>query len=123
MNIERLREYPDTNTELARRNFAAFIQELEDIAQGIDLPVGIPQKQPTGSSRIGSCFLVRFVFDRRYHSPLRNILDISATISVGPAWQGYATCQLALVLDEARRLKLPGVMITIMGRILLSTRD
>lgn len=108
--------YPYTNTELARRNFAAFLQELEDRAQGVRLPAGVPQLLTYWLVKERKLIVGEIRLRPTIPQPYEKYLGhIGYNIRRSQRGKGYATCQLALVLDEARRCNLAGVMITIMG--------
>ncbi len=101
---------------LARQDFAAFVQELEDEAAGIGLPPGIPPQQTYFSVKDGTTVVGKVRFRPRLEPPFaRYNGHIGYNIRPSQRRKGYATRQLALVLDEARKAGLAGVMIPIEG--------
>ncbi len=110
--------YPFNNVELARQDFAAFVQELEDEAAGIVLPPGIPPQQTYFSVKDGTTVVGKVRFRPRLEPPFERYNGhIGYTIRPSQRRKGYATRQLALVLHEARKAGLDGVMIPIEGEI------
>ena len=108
--------YPYNNAELAREDFSQFVRELEEEAQGIGLPAGIPPQQTylllkDGKQVVGE---IRF---RPTLAPPYEKYNGHIAYNIRPSQQsnGYATRQLALLLEEARKLQLAGVSLTIEG--------
>ncbi len=115
--------YPYTNTELARRNFAAFIQELKNRTQGMGLSTGIPQQQTYWFVKDAKTIIGEIRLRPTITQPYEKYLGhIGYNIRWSQRGKGYAARQLALVLVEAHRLKLPGVMLTILGENPASAR-
>ena len=118
--VAMVREFLETDEEwfnnfpLALEDFPAFVRELEDEAQGIDLPPGVVPQQ--------TFWLVNKEQNVLGEIRLRPVLTppfeqhnghIGYNIRPSQRGKGYATCQLALVLDEARSQGLTRVMLTI----------
>lgn len=113
-HIEMGEEYRYNNIELARENFAAFVQELEDEAQGIGLPEGIPAQQTYFLVKDKQMVLGEIRFRPSITPPYEKYSGhIAYNIRPAQRGKGYATRQLALVLDEARKLRLPFVTLTV----------
>lgn len=115
--------YPYNNVELAREDFAAFVRELEDEAQGIGLPPDIAPQQTyvlvkDATSVVGE---IRF---RPTIIPPYNLRNDHIGYNIRPSarGKGYATRQLALLLDEARRQRLAGVVLHVEGENPASVR-
>ncbi len=108
--------YPYNNVPLARSNFGAFIQELEDEAQGINLSPDIPPQQTYFLVKNGFTLLGEFRF-RPSVKPPYEAYNGHIGYNVRPQYrgQGYGTHALALLLDEARRRGLLGLQIPIEG--------
>lgn len=111
------------NFPLALSNFSAFVHELEDEAQGIGLPPSVVPQQ--------TYWLVNEENSMFGEIRLRPVLTppfeqhnghIGYNIRLSQRRKGYATCQLALVLDEARKLGLTRAMLTIEGENSASVR-
>ncbi|HEY5003761.1 MAG TPA: GNAT family N-acetyltransferase [Ktedonobacteraceae bacterium] len=111
------------NFPLAQSDFPAFVRELEDEAQGINLPPGIVPQQTYWLLKDGATIVGE--------SRLRPILTppfeqhnghIGYNIRPLQRQKGYATCQLALLLDVARSHRLTRVMLTIEGHNPASVR-
>jgi predicted acetyltransferase len=127
--VAMVREFLETdeawfnNFPLALEDFPAFVSELEDEAQGIDLPPDVVPQQ--------TFWLVNEEQDVLGEIRLRPVLTppfeqhnghIGYNVRPSQRGKGYATCQLVLVLDEARSLGLTRVMLTIDGDNLASVR-
>ena len=113
-HIQMGEEYGYNNVELAREDFAQFVRELEDEAQGIGLPPDIPPQQTYLLLKDSTLVVgeIRFRPDllppyEKHHG------HIAYNICPTQRGQGYATRQLALLLEEARKIKLSGVSLTI----------
>jgi predicted acetyltransferase len=109
-------QYPYNNVPLAQSDFAAFVQELDDEAKGINIPPGIPPQQTyflvlDGTTVIGE---LRF---RPHVEPPYEKRNGHIGYNLRPRYrgQGYGTRALSLLLDEARRRGLPGVQVPIEG--------
>ncbi|EFH82373.1 GNAT family N-acetyltransferase [Ktedonobacter racemifer] len=107
-------EYNYNNMWLAREDFAAFVRELEDEAQGIGLLVGLPRQQTYFLLKDGVQIIGEIRFRPHLEEPYEK-LNGHVGYNIHPAYrgQGYGTRQLALLLEEARQLALPGVSMTI----------
>jgi predicted acetyltransferase len=114
--IESGEGYPYNNIELAREEFAAFVRELDEEAQGIGLPRGIDPQQTYVLVKDGTTVVGEIRFRPTLTPPYEDQHGhIGYNIRPSQRGKGYATAQLALVLAEARRLTLSGVMLTIEG--------
>ncbi|MBA3534295.1 MAG: GNAT family N-acetyltransferase [Ardenticatenales bacterium] len=115
--------YPWNNVDLAREDFAAFVRELAEEAEGINLPPGVPAQQ-TYCGVLEDGTVVGEIRFRPSLSPPYEPHKGHIGYNIRPSAQGkgYATRQLALLLDEARRLGLPGVLLTIEGNNPASVR-
>lgn len=109
-------EYPYNNAELARQDFAQFVRELEEEAQGIGLPDEFPPQQVYWLLKDGKHIVGEIRF-RPVLSPPYEKYNGHVGYNIRPSQQGkgYATRQLALLMEEARRLKLAGISLTIEG--------
>jgi predicted acetyltransferase len=115
--------YPYNNIELAREDFAAFVRELEEEARGIGLPPGIDPQHTYLLVKDGKTVVGEIRFRPTLTPPYEDQHGhIGYNIRPSQRGKGYATAQLALVLDEARRLDLLGVMLTIDSNNLASVR-
>lgn len=110
-------EYPYNNIELAREDFAQFVHELEDEAQGSGLPPGIPPQQTYLLLKDGQTALGEIRFRPHLSPPYeKHRGHIGYNIRPDQRGRGYATAQLALLLEEARKIQLAGVSLTIEGK-------
>ena len=109
-------EYPYNNADLAREDFAQFVRELEEEAQGIGLPDGFPPQQVYWLLKDGKQIVGEIRF-RPVLPPPYEKFNGHVGYNIRPAQEGkgYATRQLALLMDEARRLNLSGISLTIEG--------
>jgi len=122
---EMVREFLQTeeawfnNFPLALEDFPAFVRELEEEAQGINLPPAVARQQTywllredeNGATILGEIRLRPAITEPfEQHNG-----HIGYNIRLSQRGRGYATLQLALVLQEARRAGLPRVMLTIEG--------
>lgn len=106
--------YPYNNIELAKHDFAAFVRELEEEAQGIGLPPGISPQQTYLLIKDGSEVIGELRFRPTIPQPYEEQNGhIAYNLHPSARRKGYATRMLALVLDEARALSMEGVMLTI----------
>ncbi|MEJ7652982.1 MAG: GNAT family N-acetyltransferase [Chloroflexia bacterium] len=108
--------YPYNNIELARCDFAAFVRELEDEERGVGLPPGVfPQITfvlvLAGRTALGEIRFRPSVAPAYGPSPDHIGYNIRPTARR----KGFGGRQLALVLDEARALGLPGVRLAVEG--------
>jgi predicted acetyltransferase len=106
--------YPYNNYPLAQENFAAFVQELNDEAQGIGIPPGIPAQQTYVLLDAHNEVVGEFRFRPQLQPPYdQNNGHIGYNIRPSYRRQGYATQGIALLLDLARAALLTGVCVTI----------
>ncbi|MGH2507189.1 MAG: GNAT family N-acetyltransferase [Ktedonobacteraceae bacterium] len=106
-------EYDFNNIELARTDFAQFVRELEDEAEGIGLPPDIPPQQTYLLLKDGNMVVGEIRFRPRLRLPYEKFAGhIGYNIRPDQRGQGYATRQLALLLAEARKIQLTGVSLT-----------
>lgn len=107
-------EYGYNNTELARVDFAQFVREMEEEATGIGLPPNIPGQQTYLLLKDGATVLGEIRFRPELAPPYERWNGhIGYNIRPFQRGKGYATRQLALLLEEARKLGLAGVSLTI----------
>jgi predicted acetyltransferase len=115
--------YPYNNAGLARADFAAFVRELEDEAQGIDLPEGVAPQQTYLLLKDGTTVVGEIRFRPGIEPPFeRHNGHVGYNIRPSLRGHGYATRQLALLLDEARRVGLLGVFLPVEGENPASVR-
>ncbi|HLX57711.1 MAG TPA: GNAT family N-acetyltransferase [Ktedonobacteraceae bacterium] len=102
------------NFPLALDDFPAFVQELQDEAQGIGLPPGIVPQQTYWLVNEENSILGEIRLRPHLTPPFeQHNSHIGYNTRPSQRGKGYATCQLALVLDEARQIGLTRVMLTI----------
>jgi len=105
-----------TNFELALEDFPAFVQELQDEAQGIGLPPGVVPQQTYWLVNEEQILLGEIRLRPHLTKPFeQHNGHIGYNTRPSQRGKGYATCQLALALDEARQFGLSRVMLTIDG--------
>ena len=122
---EMVREFLQTeeawfnNFPLALEDFSAFVRELEEEAQGINLPPGVAPQQTYWLLREdeeGATLLGEIRLRPALSEPFEQQNGhIGYNIRPSQRGRGHATLQLALVLQEARRYGLARVMLTIEG--------
>lgn len=107
-------EYGYNNVELAREDFVQFVRELEEEAEGIGLPPGIPPQQTYLLLKDGAMVVGEIRFRPGLLPPYEKYNGhIAYNIRPAQRGKGYATRQLALLLDEARAIHLAGVSLII----------
>ncbi|GLZ75463.1 hypothetical protein Afil01_02700 [Actinorhabdospora filicis] len=113
---ERIGEgYPWNNVPLARSDFAAFVRELQEEAAGIGLPEGAAAQRTYVLTRDGEV-LGEFRLRPDIAEPFEEHNGhIGYNLRPSARGRGLGTRGLALVLDEARRLGVPGVLLTVEG--------
>ncbi len=122
-SIQAGEEYGHNNVELARKDFAQFVRELEEEAAGIGLPPGIPAQQTYLLLKNGRLVVGEIRFRPNLTPPYEKYSGhVGYNISPSQRGKGYATRQLALLLDKAHKLKLPGISLTINGENPASVR-
>ncbi len=117
-----VREFMETdegwfnNFPLALEDFAAFVRELEEEAQGIGLPPDVVPQQTYWLVRDGATVLGEIRLRPHLTEPFeQHHGHIGYNVRPSQRGQGYATRMLALVLERARAQGLPRVMLTIEG--------
>ncbi len=106
--------YGYNNIELAREDFEQFVRELEDEAEGIGLPPGMPPQQTYLLLKDGAMVVGEIRFRPGLLPPHEKYSGhIGYNIRPTQRGQGYATRQLALLLEKARAIHLAGVSLTI----------
>lgn len=111
--------YPYNNIDLAREDFAAFVQELDDEEQGIGVPPGIAPQVTYVLLRDGQTVLGEIRF-RAQTMPGRD--NIGYNVRPSERRKGYASYMLGQVLEQARELGLNGVLLAVEGENPGSTR-
>src|SRR5690242_16868374 len=113
--------YGWNDIELARRDFAAFVDDLRNESLGIGLPPDIvPQTTYVLLDREGRA-LGEIRFRWRLTPPFeRHNGHIGYNVRPTQRGKGYATRMLALVLDKARALGLERVMLPVRDENLAS---
>ena len=115
--------YPYNNIELARADFAAFVRELEEEAHGVALPAGVAPQQTYLLLEDGRTVVGEIRFRPRIEPPYeRHNGHVGYNIRPSMRGRGYATRQLALLIAEARRLGLPGLLLPVVGENPASVR-
>jgi predicted acetyltransferase len=104
------------NFPLALSDFPAFVQELEDEERGIGLPPGIVPQQTYWLLKEGKTIVGEIRLRPLLTPPFeQHHGHIGYNTRPSERRKGYATCQLALLLDVARTQNLARVMLTIEG--------
>ena len=104
------------NFELALEDFPAFVQELQDEAQGIGLPPDVVPQQTYWLANEAQTLLGEIRLRPHLTPPFeQHNGHIGYNTRPSQRNKGYATCRLAFVLDEACHLGLTRVMLTIDG--------
>lgn len=115
--------YGYNNTELARADFAQFVHELEEEAAGIGLPPEIPAQQTYLLFKDGTTVLGEIRLRPGLMPPYERWNGhVAYNIRPLQRGKGYATRQLALLLEETRTLGLAGISLTIDGENPASVR-
>ncbi|GLV60746.1 acetyltransferase [Dictyobacter sp. S3.2.2.5] len=106
--------YNYSNVGLAREDFAAYVREMEEEAQGIGLPTGLPRQQTYWLLKDSTIIIGEIRFRPHLEQPYEKFNGHTG-YNICPSYrgQGYGTRQLALLLREARQLALPGISMTI----------
>ena len=115
--------YPFNDAELARRDFAAFVDDLRNEALGVGLPSGVvPQTTYLLLDREGRA-LGEIRLRPRLTPPFeRHHGHIGYNVRPRQRGKGYATRMLALTLNKARALGLERVMLPVEGENPASVR-
>lgn len=104
------------NFELALADFPAFVQELQDETQGINLPPGVVPQQTYWLANEQQTLLGEIRLRPHLTPPFeQHNGHIGYNTRPSQRGKGYATCMLALALNEARQCGLSRVMLTIDG--------
>jgi predicted acetyltransferase len=112
-----------TNFPLALEDFAAFVRELEEEAQGIGLPPDVVPQQTYWLVQDGATVLGEIRLRPHLTEPFeQHHGHIGYNVRPSQRGKGYATRMLALVLERAREQGLPRVMLTIEGENPASAR-
>ena len=115
--------YPFNDADLARRDFAAFVDDLRNESLGVGLPPGVvPQTTYLLLDGEG-----RALGEMRFRPHLtppfeRHNGHIGYNVRPRERGKGYATRMLALVLEKARALGLERVMLPVEGENPASAR-
>ncbi|MGH2484588.1 MAG: GNAT family N-acetyltransferase [Ktedonobacterales bacterium] len=116
-------EPPLTNVELALAEFQSFVRELADEARGVGLPPGVVPRQTYWLQRDDGTLVGEIRLRPRLTEPFeRHHGHIGYNIRPSARGQGYATRQLALVLERAREQGLRRVMLPVEGENPASVR-
>ena len=111
------------NFPLALEDFASYVNELDDEAQGIGLPSGIVSQETYWLVKDGKEVLGEFRLRPHLRPPFEGHNGhIGYNIRPSQRRKGYATCQLALMLDEVRRRNIERIMLTVDGENPASVR-
>ena len=115
--------YPFNDVELARRDFAAFVDDLRNESLGVVLPPGVvPQTTYVLMDRYGRA-LGEIRFRPQLTPPFeRHNGHIGYNVRPRQRGKGYATRMLTLVLDKARALGLERAMLPVEGENPASVR-
>lgn len=115
--------YPFNDAKLARRDFAAFVDDLRNEALGVGLPPDVaPQTTYLLLDRDGRA-LGEIRFRPHLTPPLeRHHGHIGYNVRPRQRGKGYATRMLALTLNKARALGLVRVMLPVEGENPASVR-
>ena len=115
--------YPFNDAKLARRDFAAFVDDLRNESLGVVLPPGVvPQTTSVLMDRYGRA-LGEIRFRPQLTPPFeRHIGHIGYNVRPRQRGKGYATRMLTLVLDKARALGLERAMLPVEGENPASVR-
>lgn len=115
--------YPYNNIELAAKDFIAFVQELEDEAQGISIPEDIPAQQTYLLVLDEEVVIGEFRFRPSLEVPYEKYNGhIGYNLHPNYRGKGIGTKALALMLDIARQAGLKQVQIPIEGNNIASKR-
>lgn len=108
--------YPYTNIPLARSDFVAFVRELEEEKEGVDLPPGVVPQTTYVLVRDGETVLGEFRFRPTLPPPyLSNSGHVGYNVRPSERRKGYATRGLALVLEKAKEQGLEVLMLPVVG--------
>jgi len=106
--------YPYNNIPLARRDFAAFVQELQEEEQGIGLPPGIAPQTTYVLVRARATILGEIRFRPQQTPPYCAGHDhVGYNVRPSERRHGHASFMLACVVGEAQERGLPGLALTV----------
>lgn len=115
--------YPFNDAELARRDFAAFADDLRNESLGVGLPPGVIPQTTYALLESGGRALGEIRFRPHLTPPFeRHNGHIGYNVRPSERGRGYATRMLALALDKARALGLERVMLPVEGENPASAR-
>ena len=104
------------NFPLALKDFVAYISELDNEAQGIDLPTGVVPQETYWLVKDGKHVLGEIRLRPYLVSPFeQHNGHVGYNIRPSERRKGYATCQLALLLEKVKRRNIPRIMLTVKG--------
>jgi len=107
-------DYPWNDKVLAQSDFAAFLQDLQDEAAGVDLPPGIPPQQTYLIVMDDKTVIGELRFRPHVDDPWETYNGhIGANLRPAYRGKGHGTQMLKLTLELARSHGLAGVGMTI----------
>lgn len=108
--------YPYNNISLARRDFPAFVRELEDEERGVEFEGRHFQQTTYVLIRDGGTVVGEIRFRPQTVPPFGGGRDhVGYNVRPSQRRRGYASYMLGCVLEQARALGLPGISLTVEG--------